>query len=117
MRRKNRISKLLFLFWFFLAGGLEAAESWTLSAAEWSRPRSGAAVLAMAPVAEAVRAWRALEAGGGSSRLQLVYAGGEEGSLWAAELRDWLVALGIPPDAIEMVAGGSSRQLEIRVTG
>ncbi|HEX7029847.1 MAG TPA: hypothetical protein VF254_04570 [Gammaproteobacteria bacterium] len=98
---------------FFLAGSLQAADSWTLSASEWSRPRSGAAVLAMTPVAEAVRAWQAADSD--TSRLQLRYPGGEEGSLWAAELQDWLVALGVPPGAIELVAGGSPGELEIRL--
>lgn len=119
LRNKSnpRSSKwLLLLLGFFLAGAAQAAESWTLSAAEWSRPRSGAAVLAMAPVAGAVRAWQAADAeSGGSSRLRLLYAGGEEGSLWAAELHDWLIALGVPPGAIELAAGGTPGELELQV--
>lgn len=118
MHRKNRhleISKYLFLLVFLISSSAQAADSWTLSAAEWSRPRSGEAVLAMEPVAEAVRAWQAADAATGTSRLQLLYPGGEEGSLWAAELHDWLVALGIPPGAIELVAGGEAGQLEIRL--
>lgn len=94
-----------------------AETAWQLSAAEWSRPRSGAAVQQMAPVAEAVRAWQAaVEEGASDARLQLVHAGGEAGSLWAAELQDWLVALAVPPAAIEIVPGGlPPDRLELRL--
>ena len=94
---------------------LHAADSWTLPASMWSRPRSGAAVLDMAPVADAVRAWQAAVREHPQARLVLVHAGGEEGSLWAAELRDWLVALGVPPDAIERVPGSRADRLELRL--
>lgn len=78
------------------------AENWSLSAAEWSRPRSGQVVAAMPGVAAAVRALNAHE----DSRLILRHPGGEEGALWAAELHDWLVALGVPAGRIELVPGG-----------
>lgn len=89
-----------------------ADNQWTLQASDWSRPRSGAAVLDMAPVAAAVRAWNANP----KARLQLVHASGEEGALWAAELRDWLIALGVAPDNIEILAGGTSTgELELHL--
>lgn len=115
-RRPTHRRHLLLLLGMLFSGSAAAADSWTLTAAEWSRPRSGAAVLEMAPVANAVRAWQAAEAAHqGASRLQLRYAGGEEGSLWASELRDWLVALGVPPGAVEPVPGGDPGELEIRL--
>lgn len=90
-----------------------ASDSWLLKAADWSRPRSGEAVLAMKPVAQAVRSW---QSAGQGARLLLVHAGGEEGSLWGAELRDWLIALGLPPDAIVLAPGGQpADRLEIRL--
>lgn len=111
-----RAEILVAVFALLLSLAAQAAESWTLSAAEWSRPRSGAAVLEMAPVAEAVRAWQAAVDEHAGARLLLVHAGGEEGSLWAAELRDWLITLGVPPEAIELVPGAqSARALELRL--
>lgn len=96
-----------------LAAPVSAAESWLLTASEWSRPRSGTALVEMQPVADAVRAWQAADEG---ARLMLVHAGGEEGSLWAAELRDWLIALGLPPDAVVLAPGGQpADRLEIRL--
>lgn len=98
-------------------GFAASASSWELKASEWSRPRSATAVLAMAPVANAVRAWHeAVAQGDDNARLQLLHASGEEGGLWAAELRDWLIALGVAPAAIELApAGVPADRLELRV--
>lgn len=99
-----------------LAAGTVAAESrWQLDAGAWSRPRSGAAVLAMQPVAAAVRAWSDAEA----AEIVIRYPGGEDGVLWASELRDWLVSLGVPSSRVRPVAGGQpgSIRLEVRPRG
>lgn len=79
------------------------AESWTLDESAWSRPRTGERVRAMEPVNAAVNAWLAQP----DARLVLRHASGEEGSLWAAELKDWLVALGVPADRIDLLPVGS----------
>lgn len=99
-----------------LAAGAVMAESrWQLDAGAWSRPRSGQAVLAMQPVAEAVRAWSDAEA----AEIVIRYPGGEDGVLWASELRDWLVSLGVPSSRVHPVAGGQpgSIRLEVRPRG
>lgn len=69
-----------------------AAESFVLEAAEWSRPRSGEVITTMPTLRSAVRTWEQ------TPRAQLVihHPRGEAGELWAAELRDWLVATGLP---------------------
>lgn len=97
------------------SGAASAAESWQLDAEAWSRPRSGRAVVSMQPVAEAVRAW----SGADAATIVVLYPGGEEGVLWAAELRDWLVALGVPSDRVEPMAGGQpgGLRLELRESG
>ncbi len=83
-----------------LSSGVQA-ESWTLSADSWARPRDGGSVATMAPLPEVIRHWEA-DAG---RALVIRYPGGEEGQLWALELRSWLVALGVPQDSQELVAG------------
>lgn len=89
------------------------AEEWTLTASEWSRPRSGERVRAMQPVNEAINAWHAA---GPDAIVLLRHSSGEEGSLWAAELKDWLVALGVPAEQVEIVpAGIPDDRLEIEV--
>lgn len=80
------------------------AESWILGLEEWSRPRSGIAVSEMQPVRNAVTAWGKAP----RSTLQIRYPGGEEGSLWAEELSDWLISLGVPERAIEVLPGSTS---------
>jgi len=77
---------------------------WLLGAADWARPREGVAVVQMPPLAEVVEAWGQQP----ERRLIVRYPGGEEGLLWANELRSWLVALGMPSTHLELVAG--SRQ-------
>jgi hypothetical protein len=42
------------------------------------------------------------------------YPGEDSGELWAAELRDWLISLGVPSDYILMVAGTQAAD-EIRL--
>lgn len=74
-----------------------------LSLELWTRPRDGARLVASPELAAAVRDW----AGRPAARIQIRFPGGEEGDLWANELRDWLVALGVPSAALETQPGSS----------
>ena len=95
-----------------LAPGVQAAADCAVTAAEWSRPRSAAMVRALPGVRDCVQAWLAAP----DQHLILVSAPGEEGGLWAAELRDWLVALGVPSAAIELRAVGTDKErLQLRL--
>mgnify|MGYP006423083759 CR=1 FL=1 len=85
--------------------------AWTLEAADWARPRDGAALTAMQPLPRVVAAWGRTP----DARLIVRYAGGEAGEIWAAELTDWLVALGVPGDAIVTVPGAAPERLELEV--
>jgi hypothetical protein len=42
------------------------------------------------------------------------YPGEDSGELWAAELRDWLISLGVPSNYIRLVAGTQAAD-EIRI--
>lgn len=94
----------LLLAGLLLAGGGAAANSvriFTLSADEWARPRSGDIIPEMAPVRSAVSYW-----GRGVDALMIIrHPGGDSGELWAAELRDWLISLGVPSDYVRLVPG------------
>ena len=89
-----------------LALTITAAEAntvriFTLSADEWARPRSGAVIPELAPIRSAVRYW-----GKGVDAMMVIrYPGEDSGELWAAELRDWLISLGVPADYITLVPG------------
>lgn len=95
---------LLPLLLLALSSPLLARENYySLDLELWMRPREGAALLGHPRLNAAVQDWMG---GSGAGRIQIRYPGGEEGSLWAAELRDWLVALGVPSSALEVVPGG-----------
>ena len=86
---------------------------WVLSAEAWARPRDGQSVAGMSPLAEVIARWSESE----GQRLLIRYPGGEEGLLWAHELRSWLVALGVPLDEQELVAGShQADRIELELT-
>ncbi len=73
----------------------------TISAIEWARPRHGEVITRLPGLADVVQGL--LESPEG--RIFVHYPGGEEGMLWAEELRSWLVALGIDSSRIELLPG------------
>ena len=110
-KRQQRRNGLLFLCLFVTPWAVAESE-WTVSAEQWSRPRSGDMVRELPGVSAAVRAWEADD----SATLVLFYPGGESGSLWAEELRSWLIALGVPGDSVSTRPGSpDAAQLIIRI--
>lgn len=74
------------------------AESVTISAERWATPRSGETVAAWSELRELMAAFDRQP----GSQLVIRYARGENGSLWAEELRSWLVSLGVPSSRIRL---------------
>ncbi len=105
--------RYLSVFLCVISASTVLAESrWNLSAEQWARPRSGTSLVAMAPLGEVVQSLQADE----GRALVIGYPGGEEGSLWAYELRSWLVALGIPSRRIQLQSGSQERDaLDLRI--
>jgi len=84
-----------------------------ITAEQWARPRSGRGIARLPGVAALV------EAAGrdAANRLVIRYAAGDEGTLWAEELRSWLVALGLPSARLTLEPGlpqPDRLQLELR---
>ncbi len=75
-------------------------DSFSVSADQWALPRSGGELIRLQPVHDAVADWLADPA----ARIVIRHAGSDVGNLWADELGDWLVALGIPSDHIDRQA-------------
>lgn len=73
------------------------SDSYSISADQWALPRSGAALLHLAPFSGAVQDWVAHP----GARIVIVHAGSDQANLWAGELSDWLVALGVPAESID----------------
>ena len=84
--------------------GASSLRIFSLSADEWARPRGGD----MIPELDAVRAAVSYWGRGSDSLLVIRHPGGDSGELWAAELRDWLISLGLPSDYIRLVPGTQS---------
>lgn len=82
----------------------------SLSADEWSRPRNGAVIAEFDSIRAAVSYWEKAADNG----ILIRYPGEDSGEIWATELRDWLVSLGISADYIELVSGSQSAD-EIRL--
>ena len=96
-----------------ICAALAAANSsriFILSADEWARPRSGEVIIEFEPVRAAIGYWDKVD----NSIILLRYPGEDSGELWAAELRDWLISLGVPSDSIRLVPGTQAAD-EIRL--
>lgn len=81
-----------------------SAETITITADQWASPRSGESIVRFEGLNKLVAAFDRNP----DSQIFIRYAEGENGTLWAEELRSWLVSLGIPSGHI--VLNASVRQ-------
>jgi len=87
-------------------------EVYVLKTSEWNVPRTTDSILAMPALKKTVQAFSKHP----GAIIQVHYPGGDEGTLWATELRSWLVALGIASRHIELLPGSHDPdQLELQV--
>ena len=79
---------------------------------EWSVPKQTKTLLAMPAISNSMtKLQNDLE-----STLMVKYPGGDEGTLWANELRSWLIALGLSSSRIELIPGSAiSTTIELQV--
>ncbi|MEQ6341026.1 MAG: hypothetical protein M3A44_05075 [Gammaproteobacteria bacterium] len=82
-----------------------------VTAEQWASPRNGEVIVSMPPLVAVMQDVMSRPA----SRIALRHPGGEEGIAWAQDLRDWLVALGMSSDRIEVVQGGAGGAIELAV--
>lgn len=77
------------------------ADRVTITADQWARPRTGEAIASLGTLNKLIEALdRQPEA-----QIVIRYAADENGTLWAEELRSWLVSLGIASRRITLSAG------------
>lgn len=108
--------RVLFLIWLLLAPlhGGAADPVRRLSAADWDRPRSGDFVRRLPVLVDLMEELSRAP----QRRVEVRYPGGEDGLLWAEELKSWLVALGLPSSQFELTPGALPADiLELRVRG
>ena len=105
IRSNYRVSRdrlcLALLLFCFASAEANTVRIFTLSADEWARPRSGAVIPELEAVRAAVRYWEQVDRG----RIVIRHPGEDTGEFWAAELRDWLISLGVAADYIRLRAG------------
>ena len=85
-----------------------------ITAEDWARPRSGESLVRMPALKRTVRDYLNQKGNRKGShndqrgqRIFIRHPRGEEGVLWAEELRGWLVALGIPSADIALIPESS----------
>jgi hypothetical protein len=92
------------------------AESLTLTADHWARPRTAAYVASLPEVRRALEIYERQPEG----VIVLHRATTDESALWAEELRGWLVALGLPSQRIHIVTElrpHDTLRIEVRAHG
>jgi hypothetical protein len=100
----RKIANSLLIIVLLTLAGQSSANSiriFSLSADEWARPRSGIVIPELSSIRSAVSYWDK----GVNALIVIQYPGEDSGELWAAELRDWLISLGVPADYIRMASG------------
>lgn len=95
----------MMLFLAALAGANSAtadSDRFAITAEQWALPRSGAELVKLPPLRAAMQDWIAHP----GAQLLIVHSGSDTESLWAGELTDWLVALGVPADRVSKRVSG-----------
>jgi hypothetical protein len=75
-------------------------DAYIVTADQWAQQRSGSALLKLQALHDAVQTWLAEP----QAHITIRHAASDAGHLWAGELSDWLVSLGIPADHIDRQA-------------
>ena len=106
-----RVTVFLYTLLFGMNAAL-AGGNYPLSHEQWSLPKNVESILQMGAIKNTLTDFQKTPA----SNLLILYPGGDEGTLWANELKAWLVSLGIPSRQIELRPGsGDSNVIEMRV--
>jgi hypothetical protein len=101
------------MIWFVLGMLPGAAESLSLTAADWAPPRHAEALAAVPPLGNFLRTLDQQD----KAVLHIRHAGGEAGSRFAEQLRDALAALGVPAARIRLVpAAADADQLILEIS-
>lgn len=101
----EHMTRVLPLLVMLMYTGVCAAESaQIITADDWARPRTGESLVQMPALKRTVRDYLAQEGDRRGQRILIRHPRGEEGLLWAEELRAWLVALGVPSADIDVSA-------------
>lgn len=112
MKTRREVLRVLLIVLILLSDTslANSVRIYNLSADAWARPRAGQVIPDMEPVRLAVAYWET----GTDAAIMLSYPGEDSGELWASELRDWLISLGVPSDYI-LLSPGLQAEDEIQI--
>lgn len=88
-----------------------ADDRYLLTQEQWSQPKRVETILQMSAINRVLSDFSKSS----GSQLLILYPGGDEGTLWAHELKAWLVSLGLSSQHIELQPGSSEGVIEMRV--
>ena len=111
---KNMFRLAATIIFILMFSGLSISDEnvHVLTAQQWNVPRQASSILSMPALQSAMQEYQKSE----GSQLVIRYPGGDEGTLWAHELRGWLISLGIASKNIDLLPGAvKTNQLEITV--
>ena len=97
----NRLTLIALLLLTLLPVSANSLRIFNLGADEWARPRSGTVIPNFGALRSATDYWEK----GTNSAILIRYPGEDSGEIWASELRDWFISLGVPSDYIMLVPG------------
>ncbi len=97
----TRIILIPFLLLVLSPVSANSLRIFSLGADEWARPRSGAVMPNFGALRSAIDYWEK----GTNTAILIRYPGEDSGEIWASELRDWFISLGVPSDYIILVSG------------
>lgn len=103
----NKIKLLIFSLLFVSVSVCWSQDIYQLTAEQWAVPRSVDTLLTMQPLISVMKQLRNSQ----HAKLTIRYPGGDEGTLWAHELRAWLISLGLPSYQIELIPGSTNGEV------
>lgn len=101
LRDMKRI--IIYVFFMVCSTNIFAGSLELLYANEWAVPKSAATLLNMSGINHSMQLLQKDE----KNNLVIRYPGGDEGTLWANELRSWLIALGLSSSRIDLIPGSA----------
>lgn len=99
MVQKARIIVLILSMVVSMPSKANSLRIFTLSADEWSQPRSGTLITRFEAIRSAINYWEKDT----NFAILIRYPGEDSGEIWVTELRDWMISLGIPSDHIQLL--------------
>lgn len=103
----SNIQRVMLILMLFYSLSVQAAGNYLLTSQQWAIPRSATTVLVMPAMHHVMRGMSK----DSMAQLVILYPGGEEGILWAHDVKGWLISLGISSRRIEIQPGSRNPQI------